>query len=81
MAQDGVRLAMSLDNIKYLPLYPEKRKCRHPATARIIGLFSNLRKHRLSQKGQTVRVFYDRLTKLHMTLLRLLKVSAAGYGR
>lgn len=76
-----VRLAMCRDNIKYLLLYPEKRKCRYPATARIIGLYSNLRKHELSQRGQILKVFYDPLSKLHKTLLGLLKISPSPYCR
>jgi len=76
-----VRLAMRHNDINYLPLYPERRKCRHPATARIIGLFSNQRKHELTQRKQMLRIFYDPVSELQKTLLSLLKVSVDAYGR
>lgn len=75
-----LRLAMRRNNIRFLPLYPEKRKCRHPATARILALFSNQRKHILTQGGQTLRVFYDSLSRLQKTVLNLLNVSTDVYG-
>jgi len=74
-----LRLAMRKQKIQSLPLYPENRKCYYPSTARIIDLFSNLRRHILFESEEKVKCFYDPISELQETVLDLLKVSTEHY--
>jgi len=74
-----LRLTMRKLKIPSLPLYPENRKCYYPSTARIIDLFSNLRRHILFESAEKVKCFYDPISELHETVLDLLKVSTEYY--
>lgn len=74
-----LRLAMDKENIQELPLYPEKRNCKHPTTARVIDLFSNLRRHILFEEGREVKCFYDEISPLQEQILDLLIVSKDNY--
>ncbi|KKL14511.1 hypothetical protein LCGC14_2514920, partial [marine sediment metagenome] len=70
-----LRLAMRKEKIRSLPLYPEKRKCKYPTTARIIDLFSNLRRHILFEGTKMVKCFYDPISELQEQILDLLIIS------
>jgi len=70
-----VRLSMNREKIEDLPLYPEERDCKYPTTNRIISLFSDLRRHVLMDNDRIMKCFYDPISDLHETLLRLLGVS------
>ena len=74
-----LRLAMRKEKIRSLPLYPEKRKCKYPTTARIIDLFSNLRRHILFEGTKMVKCFYDPISELQEQILDLLIVSKNHY--
>jgi transposase len=74
-----LRLAMTSEGIVSLPLYPENRKCRYPATARIIDLFSNLRRHVLFDSGKEIKCFYDPISELQEQILDLFDVSKDNY--
>jgi len=74
-----LRLAMAGKNIESLPLYPENRRCRYPATARIIDLFSNLRRHVLFDSGKEIKCFYDPISELQEQILDLFDVSKDNY--
>ena len=74
-----LRLAMDKENIQELPIYPEKRNCKHPTTARVIDLFSNLRRHILFEEGREVKCFYDEISSLQEQILDLLIVSKDNY--
>lgn len=74
-----LRLAMRKERIRSLPLYPEKRKCKYPTTARIIDLFSNLRKHILFEGTKMVKCFYDPISELQEQILDLLIISKNHY--
>jgi len=74
-----LRLAMRKEKISSLPLYPEKRKCKYPTTARIIDLFSNLRRHILFQGTEMVKCFYDPISELQEQILDLLIISKDHY--
>jgi len=74
-----LRLAMASEGIGSLPLYPENRRCKYPTTARIIDLFSNLRRHVLFDGGKEIKCFYDSISKLQEQILDLFIVSKDNY--
>jgi transposase len=75
-----IRRHMNDEEIRSLPLYPEGRPCKAPTTDRIFRVFEDVRRHRLLGPAGTVRkTFYDPLTALQRTLLRLLGISPAAY--
>jgi transposase len=69
-----LRLAMKRESIKELPLYPEQRQCKHPATEQILRLFSLAERHKLAQNGHHVQTFEVELTDLQRQVLTLLGV-------
>ena len=75
-----LRMAMRKKKIRTLPLYPEERKCKYPTTARVIQLFSNLRRHILSDGSKTVKLFHDPISELQKTILDLLQIPGDHYG-
>jgi len=74
-----LRLAMHKEKIRSLPLYPEQRRCKYPTTARIIDLFSNLRRHILFQENEEMKCFYDPISDLQVQILDLLAISKKYY--
>ena len=74
-----LRLSMQKQNIRALPLYPEKRKCRYPTTERIIDLFSNQRRHILYTGEDQIKIFHDSLSAIQYEVLMLLGVSNSYY--
>jgi len=74
-----LRLAMRKEKIRSLPLYPEQRRCKYPTTARIIDLFSNLRRHILFQENEEMKCFYDPISDLQVQILDLLAISKKHY--
>jgi len=74
-----LRLAMRKEKIRSLPLYPEQRRCKYPTTARIIDLFSNLRRHVLFQENEEMKCFYDPISDLQVQILDLLAISKKHY--
>jgi hypothetical protein len=72
-------MAMCKEKIRSLPLYPEKRKCKYPTTARIVDLFSNIRRHILFEDGDKVKCFYDPISELQEQILDLLIISKGHY--
>ena len=76
-----VRDAMKARRLRSIPLYPEERACRAPTADKILGLFENLRRHRLLKKGRVMQTFWDELTDVQRTVLDLLEVSTAAYGQ
>ena len=74
-----LRRSMTRQNIRTLPLYPEHRKCRFPTTTRILDLFANQCRHVLIDDGKLVKRFYDDLSSIQKTVLKLLGVSDAYY--
>lgn len=73
------RLSMKKRGIKSLPLYPERRICRMPATERIIGIFKQVRKNVLYIDHKAIKTFKDPLGELHKTVLNLLGVPRSSY--
>jgi len=74
-----LRLSMAKAGIPSLPLYPEERKCKFPATARVIELFENQRRHILKAGRRMVRCFFDSLSEIQAKVLELLDVSKESY--
>lgn len=75
-----IRRQMKAEQIPSLPLYPEGRPCKAPTTDRIFHLLEDVRRHRLIDDGRAVQKrFYDDLTPLQRTVLRLLGLSPTAY--
>lgn len=74
-----LRLAMQREKLEQLPLYPEQRRCKHPATEQILRLFSLAERHTLRSAGHTLQVFHPQLTDLQRQVLSLLGVSPQAF--
>lgn len=74
-----LRRAMASRHIEELPLYPEKRFCKAPSTRRVLELYANLQRHRLSKYGTTVQTFDPDLTWMQRKLLQLLGVPTQAF--
>ena len=76
-----LRRTMKAKGIRSIPIYPEERECRAPTADKILGLFDNLRRHRLYDRGQLIRTFWDDLCEVQRSVLELLGVPTAAYGQ
>jgi len=74
-----LRQAMQRQHIETLPLYPEQRACKRPATEQILRAFSLAERHTLSHHGHSVQVFTPELTDLQCQLLSLLGVPQQAF--
>ncbi|HJW76263.1 MAG TPA: IS1634 family transposase, partial [Thermoleophilia bacterium] len=75
-----IRRTMKVEKIAALPLYHEGRQCKAPTANRLFDVFHDIRRHRLVGANDTIhRNFYDKLSELQRTLLRLLGQSPAAY--
>jgi transposase len=72
-----LRRAMDRRKVESLPLYPERRACRHPTTPRLIELFENIQRHRLVVPKKTPVVFMTKLSQLQRRILTLLGMRTA----
>ncbi len=72
---------MKARGIRSIPLYPEERACRAPTPDKLLGLFENLRRHRLFNSGQPIKTFWDELTDVQRLVLDLLGISTTVYGQ
>ena len=80
LIERAIRHKMKAEKIDSLPLYPEGRPCRAPTADRVFQILAEVRRHRLIASDQTViRRFYDDLTPLQQTVLRLVGLSPASY--
>lgn len=75
-----LRKAMAAHSIDSLPLYPEARQCKAPTADKIIALFAHQRRHRLFDADRHVRSFWDPLTDIQHTVLRLFDIHADKFG-
>ena len=76
-----VRKAMKANDIPSIPLYPEERACRAPTADKVLGLFDNLRRHRLIDRGQHIKTFWDELSDVQRLVLDLLRIPTNAYGQ
>ena len=67
-----LRRAMARAGIESLPLYPERRACRHPTARRVIDLFEDVQRHTLTASKKPPVVFTTELTRVQRKILRLL---------
>ena len=74
-----LRLAMKIEGLESLPLYPEKRKCKSPTSRRALEIFSSLRKSVLFNKQEKVETFFDKLDPLQKQILKLLNIPSRHY--
>jgi transposase len=72
-----LRRAMARSGAESLPLYAERRSCRHPMAWRVIDLFEDVQRHTLVGGKRPPVVFTMELTKLQRRVLRLLGMSDA----
>jgi len=79
LVERQLRRSMKAEAITSLPLYHEGRPCKAPTANRIFEVFADVRRHRLLGPHGSVRCFYDELTKLQRTVLRLLGQAPAAY--
>jgi transposase len=75
-----LRAAMKREAIASLPLYPEERACRRPASEQVLRLFSLTERSRLLRRGRTLQVFEPELTPLQRQVLSLLGLSTRAYS-
>lgn len=74
-----IRLAMQREKIDHLPLYAERRRCKHPTTEQVLRLFDLTARHTLLNDGQLVQVFSPELTPLQHQLLDLIGVPSSAF--
>lgn len=67
-----LRIAMKLNSIKSLPIYPEKRDCKHPTTFDIVRLFKSIERYEV-EEGLNIHLFPAQLSKLQKKVLELLE--------
>ena len=79
LVERQIRRSMKAEAITSLPLYHEGRPCKAPTANRIFEVFEDVRRHRLLGPHGSVHCFYDELTKLQRTVLRLLGQAPATY--
>jgi hypothetical protein len=72
---------MKVRGIHSIPLYPEERECRAPTAETNLALFEPLRRHRLYERGELVKTFWDELDAVQRTVLDSLEISPAAYGQ
>ena len=76
-----LRQAMAEADIASLPLYPERRACARPTTARVLELFDPIQRHELTLPNGEEVVMVTELSRVHRKILKLLKLPAHRYGR
>jgi len=81
LIERDVRAAMKKRRLRSIPLYPEERDCRAPTADKILGLFANLRRHRLFDGTDQVKTFWDPLSDVQRLVLELLGIPNAVYGQ
>ena len=74
-----LRLEMQRRKIPELPVYPEKRRCKHPTTEQILRLFSLAERHTLLRDAKAVQSFPPQLTDIQRQTLELLGVPAKAF--
>ena len=75
-----LRRAMQRRNITALPLYPERRQCRHPTADQVFRLFSHVERHHLIDDSRRLKTFDPELTPLQLRALELLDISPRAYA-
>lgn len=80
LVERELRLKMSGNHLKQIPLYPEARQCTAPTAERVFEIFEHLQKHTLLKENRKIRTFPPQLTQLQREVLELLGISPLTYG-
>lgn len=75
LVERELRLKMSENHLKEIPLYPEARECSAPTAERVFDIFEHLQTHALLKEGRKIRTFPPHLTELQREVLELLGIS------
>jgi len=79
LVERELRLKMSENHLRQIPLYPEARDCSAPTAERVFEIFEHLQTHNLLKEGRKIRTFQPHLTQLQKELLELLGISPLTY--
>jgi transposase len=75
LMERDLRLGMIKYDIDTLPVYPEKRECKHPTTQSIVRVFAPVEKYELlDQDGHGTEYFPPNLSPLQKQILELMEV-------
>lgn len=75
-----LRHAMASQGIETLPLYPEGRPCARPTTRQVLDTFEPIARHTISPAGGgDFEMFTTELAPIHLSILKLLRVSTTEY--
>lgn len=75
-----IRRNMRRQRVRFLPLYPEQRKCRFPTTDRVLDLFDGIQCHTVRKEGFMDEAFPPNFTPLQSRVLDLLEVKTTNYA-
>lgn len=75
-----IRAGMRKAEARHIPLYPELRACAAPSAHRVLEIFANVSRHRLSIEGRPVKTFEPELSPLQLQVLDLLGVPRSAYS-
>jgi transposase len=74
-----LRQAMVRTEVESLRLYPEGRACRYPTVGRLIEVFEDVQRHRLTVGAEPAVLFTTKLSPLQKKILRLLELPQSAY--
>jgi transposase len=75
-----LRQAMKRKEVASVPLYPERRPCRHPTTRKLIDLFEGVERHTLQAGGGKPVRLVTELSRVQRKVLQLLGLPTKDYG-
>ncbi|MGH3675400.1 MAG: hypothetical protein ACRDU5_06605 [Mycobacterium sp.] len=79
LVEREIRAAMLKAEARHIPLYPELRACAAPSAHRVLEIFANVFRHRLSVNGHAVKTFEPELSALQLQVLDLLGVPRSAF--
>ena len=74
-----VRLKMSEQEIKSLPIYPEDRDADAPTTSKILDNFDGISSYQIKAGGNIIKEFKDSLTPTQKQILSFLDIKQYEY--
>jgi hypothetical protein len=74
-----LRQAMVRTRVESLRMYPEGRGCRYPTVRRLIEIFEDVQRHRLTVGSEPAVLFTTRLSPLQKKILRMLGLPLSAY--
>lgn len=81
LMERDLRMGMKRQEIKSIPIYPEKRECKYPTTHSIIYAFRNVEKYEFrDQNNKKVEYFPPELTTLQKQIIDLMGLSVSIYA-